>query len=391
MPTVIPPTERGDAANGGFPEPLAGGSVRVVRAEHDACGCETRVRLPGSMPTSAVRRVVCQGCANSFEAAIVEEIALLEAALAAFPRGTLRRLRSKLRRPRLHAPMRRLKLRKAKLRLPKPHLPRIHLSKLRRPKLRVPKLRLSRLRRPKLRVWKLRLSKLHPRKLHPPQLCALRTLPAWARDHESRGRRHLTLAVGAIAVLGAMVVIQGSESDPPPRASTAAASPVTDAAKPERGGKAAAGRSADLVRESSFSLALPPHWKQTGTAGGATFAAISEGGDADATLWVEQDAKLDFPTFEARSLAQLRSLAGSARVVERVAAPTPEATIVRLAADAPEGSPRYEVTLRSSGPYRYYLATTVQPDAPSEAADGVDLIHGSFLPAGAKDAEGSSG
>ena len=40
---------------------------------------------------------------------------------------------------------------------------------------------------------------------------------------------------------------------------------------------------------------------------------------------------------------------------------------MRLAADAPPGAPAYEVTLRASGPYRYYLATTVQPDAPSEA------------------------
>ena len=88
------------------------------------------------------------------------------------------------------------------------------------------------------------------------------------------------------------------------------------------------------------------------------------------TLWVERDAGLSFQEFEARSLDQLEALAGSARVVERVAAPTPEGTVVRLAADAPPNSPAYEVTLRAAGPYRYYLATTVQPDASKGAVDG---------------------
>jgi hypothetical protein len=58
---------------------------------------------------------------------------------------------------------------------------------------------------------------------------------------------------------------------------------------------------------------------------------------------------------------------------------------VRLAADAPEGSPAFEVTLRAAGPFRYYLATTVQPDASAADVDAAELIHGSFQPApGAK-------
>ena len=61
-----------------------------------------------------------------------------------------------------------------------------------------------------------------------------------------------------------------------------------------------------------------------------------------------------------------------------------------LAADAPPGSPAYEVTLRTSGPYRYYLATTVQPDASEDAVDGAKLIHGSFVPAGAEPARGGA-
>jgi hypothetical protein len=41
------------------------------------------------------------------------------------------------------------------------------------------------------------------------------------------------------------------------------------------------------------------------------------------------------------------------------------------------------VTLRASGPYRYYLATTLQPDATDTPREGTDLIHGSFVPSGA--------
>src|SRR5688572_32874401 len=65
--------------NGGFPEPPPGGVVRVVRAEHDACGHETRVRLPVYLPPTAVRRVVCHGCAEPFEAPVVEEVEVVHA------------------------------------------------------------------------------------------------------------------------------------------------------------------------------------------------------------------------------------------------------------------------------------------------------------------------
>lgn len=290
-----------EALNGGFPEPPPGGWVRVVRAEHDACGGETRVRLPGHVPTGAVRRVICQSCAQPFEAPVVEEVEVLEP----------------------------------------PPLPR-----------------------------------------------SLPALPDWLRDPGSRGWRVLSIALGAIAVIVALMAIRGSDEPGTPFDSAGGVPGAAGGAGARAAGKAAgaggdAGHSADLVRESSFSLALPPGWQRTGASGGATFAAAAPGGEADATLWVERDPKLDVPSFEARSLDQLRSLAGSAHVVERVAAPTAEGTVARLAADAPEGSPSYEVTLRSSGPYRYYLSTTVQPDASRQAVDGAALIHGSFVPSGA--------
>src|SRR3954453_7503716 len=62
------------ALNGGFPEPPHDGAIRVVAAHHDACGASTRVRLPGSLSTRAVRRFHCAGCAAAFEAAHVEEL-----------------------------------------------------------------------------------------------------------------------------------------------------------------------------------------------------------------------------------------------------------------------------------------------------------------------------
>ena len=97
------------------------------------------------------------------------------------------------------------------------------------------------------------------------------------------------------------------------------------------------------MRESSYSLALPAGWERIDPPAGATFAAVAADGSADATLWITQDPKLDFPTFVSQSLTQLETLAGAAEVVERIPGPTAETTIVRLAADAPAGQPIYEV------------------------------------------------
>ena len=277
--------------NGGFPEPPAGGVVRVVRAQHEACGRATRVRLPVHLPAGAVRRVVCQGCARAFETPEVEEVELLDPAKGDGAPVEARR-------------------------------------------------------------------------------------PGW---------HYLSIPVAAVAVIAGLMAIQGGGDEEPPFGA-AVPTEVADgqrAGGPAAGGAKEGGGAANLVRESSFSLALPSGWKRTPAQDGATFAAATHAGHADATLWVERDPGLSLIEFEARSLDQLKALAGSARVVERVAAPTPEATILRLAADAPAGSPAYEVTLRSAGPYRYYLATTVEPGASAKATEGAELIHGSFVPSGA--------
>ena len=60
--------------NGGFPEPLAGQAVRLVRCRHDACGAATRVRLPQVLPATVVRQVVCDGCHEPFESGQVFDV-----------------------------------------------------------------------------------------------------------------------------------------------------------------------------------------------------------------------------------------------------------------------------------------------------------------------------
>ena len=53
--------------NGGFPEPLVGEPVRLVRCRHGGCGATTRVRLPRVLPAKVVRRVVCDQCRETFD------------------------------------------------------------------------------------------------------------------------------------------------------------------------------------------------------------------------------------------------------------------------------------------------------------------------------------
>ena len=209
--------------------------------------------------------------------------------------------------------------------------------------------------------------------------------------------RWLTLPVAALAVLAVLSLVNGGGSGSAPSTTepTATASPAevpvktkaeTGPAKKADGANPAPVQDdAQLVSESTFSLALPPGWDRVNPAAGATFAAMSADGTADATLWIQNDPKLDLGTFEANSLQQLEALAGDAEVVERKVGPTVESTSLVLAPKGvPEGSPTYEVVLRGAGDNWYYLATTYQAGAPADAASGVELIQGSFLPHGVK-------
>jgi hypothetical protein len=260
-----------DDGNGGFPEPPAGESVRVVRCTHTTCGSETRIRLPRQLPAEAVRRVVCDGCGHAYECERAEEVG----------RGS----------------------------------------------------------------------------------------------GASRAWRLVSIPIAAAAVIGALLLIRGLEDDGSPEQSDAG-SPVAPAS-----GDGGA-REARVVREPTYTLALPSGWQRTDPPPGATFAARSEDRTGEAALWVRDAPGLDFAAFERRSLKQLRELAGSAEVADRVSGPTPDETIVRLESErASSGtSPVYEVTLRAVDPYRYYLSTTLAPQASARARAGARLIHRSFLP-----------
>jgi hypothetical protein len=184
----------------------------------------------------------------------------------------------------------------------------------------------------------------------------------------------ISVPLAALAVLALLTVLVGDDGDadggPPAPAATA---PGSDAAP----------GSGTPVRERGYTAMIPPGWSRSTPPEDASFAAEAEDGSADATLWVSRDPSLSLGEFEATSLAQLRAAAGSARVLERTGGPSEDSTVVRLRADAPAGegeSIAYEVTLRASGPLRYYLATSVEHDASPQARLGAARLHETFSP-----------
>jgi len=70
-------------SNGGFPEPVDGEPVRLVRARHEACGTSTRVRVPPTVPALAVRHVVCEACHEAFDCEEADDAGVVR------PRGNL--------------------------------------------------------------------------------------------------------------------------------------------------------------------------------------------------------------------------------------------------------------------------------------------------------------
>jgi hypothetical protein len=215
--------------------------------------------------------------------------------------------------------------------------------------------------------------------------------PRLSFDPQGTRWKLLSVPIAATFVIVGMLALRGSDESPTPTAATAASEPKAakraDDNEAKDAGKSGASKKdlkdAHLVAGVNYTLALPAGWERVDPPDGATFAAEAKDGGAEATLWITEDRKLEFPTFVSQSMAQLEALAGSAHVVERVPAPTADDTIVRLAADAPEGQPSYEVTLRVTGPYRYYLASSVDPGASNEAKDGAALVTESFTPTSA--------
>lgn len=193
--------------------------------------------------------------------------------------------------------------------------------------------------------------------------------------------------IAASVVLGGLYLIQGSGDDPVvPAAETAARpAPVDEIAvplSPAPPGDSAVVGDATLVERPGFSLALPDGWLEIDPPEGASFAAVSGDGQADATLWITEAPRLSFARFEEQSLAQLEELAPDARVIARSEGPTPETTIVELAAGSEGASADapYRVTLRAGGPYRYYFGTSLRQDAPAELVGDTELLRGTLRP-----------
>jgi hypothetical protein len=136
-----------------------------------------------------------------------------------------------------------------------------------------------------------------------------------------------------------------------------------------------------------YSISLPDGWRTSPRPPGAAFAASSADGLASTTLIIKRNPSLDLEGFEQRSQRNLEKLGQDVEVIGRVEGDTPADSSVELNATVPVGSALIaddqelisttRVTLRVAGPYRYYLATTIQPGA-SEALleDAEDLGHG---------------
>ncbi len=183
----------------------------------------------------------------------------------------------------------------------------------------------------------------------------------------SRGRIALVLGLIAAAVAGGLLVAgaQGGEDTGAANAADAAVIGPT------------------LVQERGFSLSLPDDWIRVDAPDGAVFAAQSPDGAARSTLWVERDPGLSFAGFVDRSLAGLAKLGADARVTDRVDGPTVESSSAELRASvALDGQPAgpYRVNLRAAGPYRYYLATSIEPDAAAALLADAELIGSSLRP-----------
>lgn len=185
--------------------------------------------------------------------------------------------------------------------------------------------------------------------------------------------RATPLGLSVLAVVAAVIVALsgGGDAGTSSQAATAAVPAAT------------APTDVSFVEERGFSLSLPSGWTEGAPPDGAAFAASSPDGLAETTLWVEQQGALGFDAFVAQSQASLDEIGDDVRLTDQVAGGSLESRIAELEATVPldgGASAAYRVTLRAAGPYRYYLATSVQPGAPPQRLGDAELISGSFRP-----------
>ncbi len=182
-------------------------------------------------------------------------------------------------------------------------------------------------------------------------------------------RSRLALVVGALAIVlvAGLLAIGGSGEDAPSKAAAATA-------------VASAPVDATLVEERGFTLSMPAGWKRTDAPDGAVFAAESRRAPLERR---SGSNGIDFDGFVDRSLAGLAKLGEDARVTDRSGGPTIESSAAELRASvALDGQPAgpYRVNLRAAGPYRYYLATSIQAGAPASLLADAELIGSSLRP-----------
>ena len=198
-------------------------------------------------------------------------------------------------------------------------------------------------------------------------------------------RRRLVLSTaGLISALAVLIVIILPAAG---AGSSALAEGIVTANSSGSKAEVQSAAKAKFVELGGYSISLPDGWRKAPRPPGTAFAATSADGLASTTLWIKRNPKLDLDGFKQRSKRSLAKLGQDVTVISEVEGDTPEDSSVELAASVPlsnelvgedqEMVSTYRVTLRVSGPYRYYLATTIQPGAGEQlATDAEELSHG---------------
>lgn len=197
-----------------------------------------------------------------------------------------------------------------------------------------------------------------------------------------RRRIALQTAAAVIALAAALVFVLPAVG----AGSLAIAEEIAAQATPS-GSEPASATAAKFLEVGGYSIALPEGWRNSPRPPGAAFAATSGDGTASATLFIKRNPRLDMDGFKRRSVRGLEKLGQDVEVIGRVEGDTPEESSVELLGTTRVGSDLIgedleltsstRVTLRAAGPYRYYLATTIQPGASDSVFDeAADLGQG---------------
>lgn len=204
-------------------------------------------------------------------------------------------------------------------------------------------------------------------------------------------RRRSTIYASSAAMLAVLLVIflpgpgGGNAAAEVPEAPAQEVHPSADSSQSQQ--SAAKDK---FVEVGGYSLTLPDAWRNSPRPPGSAFAATSRDGLATTTLWIRRQPGLDFNAFEKRSKRSVRKLGRNVQVLSKVEGPTVADSSVQLGAEVPLGGDlvpagqqvisTYRVTLRASGPYRFYLATTIQPGAPDALFGQADELARNLRP-----------